>query len=296
MRPDDHDARMARARLSLLGLSIGDSFGECFFAADAKKRIASRRLPDPPWYYTDDTEMALSIVDVLDACGRIDQDRLAASFARRYDPRRGYGSMAGILMREYQAGIRWQDAAPAAFAGQGSMGNGGAMRVPPVGAYFADDLERAAREADLSAEVTHSHREGQAGAIAVAVAAALAWQEGGGPRLPPREFITRAMDETPSGDTCSLLYRASKLRDDVDVAYVAAMLGSGRQVTAPDTVPFVIWCAAHFRDSFEEAMWNTVAGLGDRDTTCAMVGGIVALSVGDAGIPPAWRDAREPLG
>jgi len=39
----------------------------------------------------------------------------------------------------------------------------------------------------------------------------------------------------------------------------------------------------------------TVSGLGDRDTTCAMVGGIVALSAGAASIPDAWVAARELL-
>jgi hypothetical protein len=42
-------------------------------------------------------------------------------------------------------------------------------------------------------------------------------------------------------------------------------------------------------------LWTTVSGLGDRDTTCAMVGGIVALAVGHAGIPRAFVEAREPL-
>jgi ADP-ribosylglycohydrolase len=35
--------------------------------------------------------------------------------------------------------------------------------------------------------------------------------------------------------------------------------------------------------------------LGDRDTTCAIVGGIVALSAGRESIPPAWLAARESL-
>jgi hypothetical protein len=40
-------------------------------------------------------------------------------------------------------------------------------------------------------------------------------------------------------------------------------------------------------------MWVTVAGLGDRDTTCAIVGGIVALSAGQ--VPLDWIEKREPL-
>ncbi|WP_375756947.1 ADP-ribosylglycohydrolase family protein [Corallococcus exercitus] len=55
------------------------------------------------------------------------------------------------------------------------------------------------------------------------------------------------------------------------------------------------WCAARHLDSFEEALWCTVAGFGDRDTTCAIVGGIVALSAGRSSIPAPWLSAREPL-
>jgi ADP-ribosylglycohydrolase len=46
------------------------------------------------------------------------------------------------------------------FGGNGSFGNGAAMRVAPLGAYFAADPDRAAAEARLQAEITHSHVEG----------------------------------------------------------------------------------------------------------------------------------------
>jgi len=42
-------------------------------------------------------------------------------------------------------------------------------------------------------------------------------------------------------------------------------------------------------------MWTTVSGLGDRDTTCAIVGGIVASAVGHDAIPADWLAAREQL-
>jgi hypothetical protein len=52
---------------------------------------------------------------------------------------------------------------------------------------------------------------------------------------------------------------------------------------------------AKFVDHFEEAMWNTASIRGDIDTNCAIVGGIVALSVGREGVPDAWRQTRESL-
>ncbi len=44
-------------------------------------------------------------------------------------------------------------------------------------------------------------------------------------------------------------------------------------ISSRDTVPFVIWSAARHLHDFETALWETVVGLGDRDTTAAMVGG-----------------------
>ena len=48
-------------------------------------------------------------------------------------------------------------------------------------------------------------------------------------------------------------------------------------------------------NDFAEALWETVSALGDRDTTCAIVGGIVAVHAGAQSIPPAWLEAREHL-
>jgi hypothetical protein len=39
----------------------------------------------------------------------------------------------------------------------------------------------------------------------------------------------------------------------------------------------------------------TIAGSGDIDTNCAIVGGVVALVVGVDAIPAEWRERREPL-
>ena len=73
------------------------------------------------------------------------------------------------------------------------------------------------------------------------------------------------------------------------------MLGCGYQVSCPDTVPFCLYCAGEFLDDYEEAMWQTVSALGDRDTTCAIVGGIVVMYAGLESIPKSWLEKREPI-
>ncbi len=76
---------------------------------------------------------------------------------------------------------------------------------------------------------------------------------------------------------------------------VVAVLGNGSRVMAQDTVPYALWCAGEQLDHYEDAIWLTISGQGDVNTTGAMVGGIVAMSTGLDGLPAAWRSSREPL-
>src|SRR5215472_9798745 len=179
MHHDLHAKRMRRAAQSLEGLSCGDAFGERFFLPEtvAESMIQERAIPAPPWFFTDDTVMALSILETLAEHREINPDSLAISYAGRYDAGRGYGpAMHKLLPTIRRQPQSWRTEAAALFRGQGSFGNGSAMRVAPLGAYFADHPERIAEQASLSSIPTHAHAEAVAGAIAVAVAAGQAWQ------------------------------------------------------------------------------------------------------------------------
>ena len=56
----------------------------------------------------------------------------------RCEPYRGYGPGAVTILRLIRTGTPWPVAAASAFDGQGSCGNGAAMRVAPLGAWYAD--------------------------------------------------------------------------------------------------------------------------------------------------------------
>jgi ADP-ribosylglycohydrolase len=273
---------------------LGDCFGQTFFKGEeeAISQINARRLPDAPWHFTDDTVMTAGIVEVLRDCGTIDQDHLASVFSRRYleDPRRGYGATAQRMLRQISGGENWRTVARSAFDGMGSHGNGGAMRAAPIGAYFVSDLNECARQARLSAEVTHAHIDGQAGAIAVAVAAAIASERG---PSAGREIISSTLPFLPECATLHGMKAALALDESASAVHAATVLGIGLQLSSQDTVPFALWCAARSLDSFEEALWLTVSGLGDRDTTCAIAGGIVALAVGETALPQEWMGRCE---
>jgi len=279
----------AKARLSLEGLSLGDAFGELFFSLSPYTTSPSQ-LPSHLWRWTDDTHMALSIVEILKAYGMIEQDALAKAFARRYqqEPFRGYGGGAARLLRQIATGADWRILSPTLF-GSGSYGNGAAMRTAPIGGFFYNDPKRAAQEAQRSAVITHAHPEGQAGAIAVAVAASLVATT---PYPSGPDLLKEVMRLVPD----SLVRQGIKLALEIppfDLTGAISKLGTGNEVSAQDTVPFCLWSAAYHPDNFEEALWQTAKGMGDRDTTCAIVGGIVALS--SPSIPESWLKQREPL-
>ena len=140
MDQDLHATRMRRAAESLEGLSCGDAFGERFFLADAiaQSLIQERAVLAPPWFFTDDTVMALSILETLAEHREITPDALAISFTGRYDAGRGYSpAMHRLLPAIRRQPQSWRTEAAALFSGEGSFGNGSAMRVAPLGAYFA---------------------------------------------------------------------------------------------------------------------------------------------------------------
>ncbi|MFE5239225.1 MULTISPECIES: ADP-ribosylglycohydrolase family protein [unclassified Streptomyces] len=283
------------ARRSLEALALGDAFGERWFPLfrpprQAYAEVRARRTPhEPVWHWTDDTALALALQRVLDEYGQVEQDRLALYYALAYDAdqARGYGhGMHMLLPALLSSPADWRTLAPGLFDG-GSLGNGAAMRVAPLGARFHADLGHAAEQATLSAVVTHSHPEGVAGAVAVAVAAALS--------VRGELELGAVAERTPEGAVRDGLLRAAEVPFATEPWKAADLLGNGQRIRADDTVPFALWTAARHPGDLEAALWATAEGFGDVDTTCAITGGVVGAATGVDGVPAEWRARREPL-
>ncbi len=236
----DVNIALANATKSLDGLSVGDAFGELFFR-HSPYETTFEDLPKTTWLWTDDTHMAISIVEILKTHGHISQDALARAFARRFkqDPHRGYAGGAIQLLTYIANGKDWRDISPKLF-GSGSYGNGAAMRAAPIGGYFFNNLRQAANQAQLSALVTHAHPEGQAGAIAVSVAAAIAANK---PSPAGPDYLKEVIPFVPEGITKTRLELATQIPSDA-LTDAIQQLGTGNEVSAQDTVPFCLWSAA----------------------------------------------------
>ena len=302
--------RDRRAADSLAGLSVGDAYGNQFFDLDTwsglpcpgrlrqhphypSGHVASvvnaRLVPEGPWPWTDDSEMAFGIVAELRRNGEINPDALAALWARQRQLPRDYGKNTLRILDGVKRGVDWRELAGAAFGSTGSLGNGAAMRIAPLGAWFADDLDAVITQARLASQITHTHVDGIAGGVATAVATALAARG----ITDPGEFLAGVLECTPEGDVHNGLQEAASHSAGTDPAEVASHLGNGRYILATDTVPLCLWVAAHYLDDYPTALRTVVALGGDIDTTAAIVGGIVAAADPATGIPDAWVDARE---
>ncbi len=285
--------KLRLAEASLLGLSIGDAFGETFFGPEETitNRIRNRKLQEGKWLFTDDTVMGIGIYNILYKYGEINQDQLAREFADNYilDDCRGYGGTAHGILRDLAAGKPWKEVSSAVFDGMGSMGNGAAMRSGLIGAYFHEQEEKVIEQATLAAKVTHFHHEAIAGAIAVALAACICTRFAlTGKIVSADQFFNFIVENMPESDVKYKIKKAATLPENYEIRTIVSILGNGVRLTAQDTVPFALWCAARHIDDYEEAIWTAVSGLGDRDTISAIVGSIVVLTAGQFSIPLRW--------
>jgi len=292
-----HRDRIDLAFQSLKGISIGDAFGESFFGEtdEILECIYHKQIPNTTWDFTDDTIMSIAVFEQLFKNRTIIQSELIKHFVYNHnlDLNRGYGATARRILREIDEGENWEVVSKRVFEGMGSMGNGASMRVGPIGAYFFDDLETVKDLALRSAEVTHTNIEGKTGAVAVAIATALATQI----RLKkavynPIQFIEKIVAFLPDTDVKAKINKSISIPISYHTDTLKSILGNGSKIMVQDTVPFVIWCAAYHLEDFENALWKAVSVLGDRDTICAMVGGITILSSKEL-VPELWLNQVE---
>ncbi|MDI9310016.1 MAG: ADP-ribosylglycohydrolase family protein [Limnohabitans sp.] len=290
--------RLELAKKCLKGISIGDAFGDSFFGneEEIKTKLAKRELPETKFEFTDDTVMAISLYKSLEKYGCIDQDFVSNSFTENYflDTYRGYGPSMHRYFREIEEGLPWQKVAKSKFNGMGSMGNGGAMRAGVIGAYFYDDLEKVLVQSELSSVITHTHIEAIEGTKAIAIGTALATQIGLGIiELNVQDFLTQVYDVLSDSDLKSKVKKAIVMEGEFSIETLVYALGNGTKMTAQDTVPIALWLASRYLNDFESCMWKSVSALGDRDTICAMSGGITVMSASEESVPAIWKDNVE---
>jgi poly(ADP-ribose) glycohydrolase ARH3 len=272
---------------ALLGTFVGDALGMPFEgvppgAIPVRLEMVEARLGRGT--YTDDTEMMIVLAESLIEDGSVQPESLARRFLERHDPRRGYGAGTLRVFAHWRDGVPVGVAARLVFGGQGSVGNGAAMRIAPVGVRFAGDPGCLREQARRSATVTHAHPFGIDGAVAQAAAVAAA--------VRGDDVVTAAREAVETDEMRRQLDTVADLLPEplADPREIAEALGNGS--TAPESVPAAVYAACR-TDDFREAVTFAVRCGGDTDTIAAMAGAIAGARHGRKAIPSSWLDVLE---
>lgn len=258
------------------------------------RAVAAWADADEPLRWTDDTHMTIGVAESLIACDGFDGTDMARRFVDHYDaqPWRGYGPGPPIVFDQIRGGARWDEPAAELFDGQGSFGNGAAMRAAPVGVFAAHDLAATARIARDTARITHAHERGMDGAAIQACA--VAWLV---TVTPTPHWLTALalMDElravAHTDALRSKLQDVERLSRQASPARAVRVLGNG--IAAEEAVPAALFAFIRHIGSFTDAVTQAVRLGGDTDTIAAMTGALAGAFSGASAIPAAWRTRLE---
>lgn len=293
----------------LLGQCLGDALGFVvegeapdIAAAYAREVVLARRLPDhgrPPYafgQYSDESQLARELMGCLVEHGRLDPEDYAARIARLFAENRvvgrGHGTTAAA--DRLNSGIPWDQAGTPAP----SAGNCSAMRAPPVGLFFASDLQAMMQAACTQSRITHADHRCGAGAAVIAAATALA-AEGGS--IDPKEFLARLQalavkfEPTVASNLRQLQDWLSLPEAEASAQIARAGLPPGvdshwRGGISAFVVASLLWSLYAFLRAPEDYLAAVAIAImpgGDVDTTAALTGALVGAHLGTAGLPAA---------
>lgn len=281
---------------SILGLAIGDAMGMPFegWYPDQIERCWKDKVFQPashrglgPGQYTDDTLMAICHLKSLIHSGEMNPEDTARKFTEWFDSGnlRGIGRSTLISMRRLKQGRSWQESGA---TGEFAAGNGGAMRIAPLGLFYHNDiplLKEAVRQAVV---ITHSNEEAVAGATAVAYMVAKAAKGDLDPDTAvseTREFVGDSAVSKNLAKAETLLRNNTKPREAMEI------LGTSGYVV--ETVASAAFCFLYTPLDFKSAVVNAVLGGLDADTTAAVAGAMSGAFNGRGEIPQDWINGLE---
>jgi poly(ADP-ribose) glycohydrolase ARH3 len=276
---------------ALIGTAVGDALGAPVegWSMEQVRSVYSERKRWEMSYgrYTDDTELMIGVAESLIRNKGFNGADMARTFVRNYDAKRGYGPGSTGAIKRIKEGESWDEASKKLFGGEGSYGNGAAMRIAPIGLFYYDNPDKLREIAYKSSQITHSHDLGKEGAALQAFAVALAVRG-------QKESMLSELKEFVQNDVYKeKLRRVEALILDKDVTPKKEIIAKlGNRMAAFDSVPTAIYSFLRF-DRFEDSVIYAVSLGGDTDTIGAMTGAISGAYYGEGRIPNEWIEQLE---
>ena len=224
----------------MIGAITGDIVGSVYEFDNIKTKEFELFKKDCE--FTDDTVLTVAVAEALLKCKPFDENvfkEILVDTFHKYGemyPDVGYGG-------HYLYWVEHKNKEP-----YNSCGNGSAMRVSPVG-WYAKTLEECEKIAKLSAEVTHNHPDGIAGAQAIAGVIFLA--RNGATKEELKDYIEKYY---------SIDFTLNEIRPTYQY-----------EIVNKTTVPQAFRCFYESID-FEDTIRNAISIGGDSDTLAAIAG------------------------
>jgi poly(ADP-ribose) glycohydrolase ARH3 len=281
----------------MVGSALGDAIGELAFRGLGEAGLRSQVAQMDVLVYTDDTAMAIGLAESISQVGGLDPQHLGDTFRANFgrEPWRGYAAGPPTVFSTVERyRVSYAEAARGLFGGQGSFGNGAAMRIAPVGLFYHDspDLYEQVRQ---SASVTHAHPVGVDGAAVLAWAIARAVKLDPGGPFPVEDVTQGLVDFARTPEVRDKMARVHTLiAEDAPPSRAANRLGRG--VAVHESMPFAVYSFLRHPQSFEACLFCAILNGGDRDTLGAMACAISGAYLGVEAIPPVWREKLENRG
>jgi poly(ADP-ribose) glycohydrolase ARH3 len=278
----------------MVGSALGDAIGELAFRYSERAGLRNQVAAADTLIYTDDTAMAIGLAESILEVGRLEPQHLGDTFRANYlrEPFRGYALGPPTIFSLVIGGeMSYLEAARSLFGGQGSYGNGAAMRIAPVGLLFhaSPDLYEQVR---VSASVTHTHPLGIDGAAVLARAIAQAVTLSSQESFSAQDFCQALIDFARTAEIRDKMILLKKLVADQTPPREAAQR-LGQSVAAHQSVPFALYAFLRHAKSFEDCLFCAALNGGDRDTLGAMACAVSGAYLGVEAIPSLWREKLE---
>ncbi|XP_066156542.1 ADP-ribosylhydrolase ARH3-like isoform X2 [Euwallacea fornicatus] len=316
------DTVRKKFRGCLLGSLMGDCLGAPFEGQDVSsgdKIIIQRyfdKMEDPTFKgpfkkYTDDTAMMLSIVKYLldkpDPEDKNSLKHLARLFVNSFlqEPNRGYGQNVVIVFDKLK-NTKYADIfkpAKEQFNGNGSYGNGSAMRIAPIPLLFYNDI-RMKNIVIKTSQITHSNSLAINGALLQSAAICEAFVANSdldkdkyidSLLIKIKDIESPANDEEDLEDETPFYEKMKVVRDllnrehsnDLDDEVIYS-LGNG--INAYESVPTAIYCFLRAlneipkidtENPFRRTLQYAITLGGDTDTIACMAGAIAGAYYGE---------------
>jgi len=176
-----------------------------------------------------------------------------------------------------------------------SKGNGGVMRVAPIGLYFSDEskLEETCMLGAKAAAVTHGHPLGFI--TSAALVCMINWLTYS--RCDITSAIAKSINmveklfpnnQEDNEKLISLIRKAAKLSTE-GMEDVVAIEQIGKGNVAEEALAIAVYCCMKYPNKFEKAMIAAVNHSGDSDSTGSITGNILGAHIGYDALPAFYK-------